>query len=257
MLLQGKFAVVTGSAVGIGRGVAIAAAEEGADVACIDYDPANNVQTAAMVRALGRNALAIDCDVSDAAQVRRAFTEVIDRFGSIDLLVNNAAIWVNTALTQGSFESQAANYRASLGGCALGSYYCALAAHPVMPAGSNIINIITEHIKEGHYIHQMAAATGYDGAKFVQWRQTEAWALELKSKGIRVNAICPGATDTPMLRGVSAAAAANGMKPADVGLAIMNIVRQGTDGPIGQSWIVGPSGSKTGRADAEALAGLR
>ncbi|MFN0096785.1 MAG: SDR family NAD(P)-dependent oxidoreductase [Dehalococcoidia bacterium] len=256
MLLQGKVAVITGSAVGIGRGIAIAAAEEGADVACLDYDPSNNAKTAAMVRALGRTALAIDCDVADKLHVRRAFAEVIDRFGRIDLLVNNAAIWVNTALTQGSFESQAANYEASINGCALGSFYCALAAAPVMPAGSNIVNIITEHIKEGHYIHQMAAATGYDGAKFVQWRQTEAWALELKPRGIRVNAICPGATDTPMLRGVSVAAAENGMKPADVGLAVMNIVRQGADGPIGQSWLVGPSGSKTGRADAEALANL-
>lgn len=256
MLFAGKVAVVTGSAVGIGRAVAIAAAEQGADVACLDYDPANNAETAALVRALGRRAVAIDCDVADKVQVRRAFANIIDAFGRIDLLVNNAATWVNTALTQGTFASQAANYEASLGGCALGGFYCALAAVPAMKDGGNIVNIITEHIKEGHYIHQMASATGYDGAKFVQWRQTEAWALELKPRGIRVNAVCPGATDTPMLRGVSVAAAERGMRAADVALAVMNIVGQGASGPSGQSWLVGPSGSTTGRADAEALAKL-
>lgn len=254
MLLEGQVAVVTGAAVGIGRGMAVAFAEEGADIALLDIDAVNNLEAAEAVRALGRRALAIDCDVADKVQVRKAFARVINELGRVDILVNNAAVWLDTSLTAGTFDTQSTNYERSIDICAMGSYYCALAAVPAMrkAGGGHIINIITEHIKEGHYITGMYA-TGYDGAKFVQWRQTESWAVELKPHGIRVNAICPGATDTPMLRNFSPAMADIGMKPADVALAALNIIRQGPDGPVGKSYLVGPSRSGTGRADAEAI----
>lgn len=256
MLLEGKVAVITGSAEGIGRGLAIGMAEEGADVALLDIDAANNAETARLVRAFGRKALSLDCDIADKRQVRRAMHDAVQAFGRIDVLVNNAAIYGDTRLTVGTFESQSALYERSLDVCALGGYYCTLAAVPAMrlAGGGNVINIITEHIKEGH-MYTGAPATGYDSAKWVQWRQTESWAVELKPYGIRVNALCHGATDTPMLRAFARIDPEKVMLPEDVALAALNVIRQGPDGPTGQAFVFGYSGSgrAVGRAEAEAI----
>ena len=205
MLLDNKVAIVTGSAIGIGRAIAVAFAEEGADVALLDIDSANNAETAALVRAKGRRALPLDCDMADKGQVRRAIADVASQLGRIDVLVNNAAVYIDCALTHGDFSTQTANYERSVAICAFGGFYCAIAAVPFMKAvgGGNIINLVTEHVDMDHLM-TTSPATGYDAAKFAQWRQTEAWALELKPLSIRVNAVCPGATDTPMLRAVSA-----------------------------------------------------
>jgi len=254
MLLEGKAGVVTGSAMGIGRAVAIALAEEGADVACLDIDGPANAATAAAIRALGRRALALDCDVADRFAVRRAFAQIADAFGRLDVLVNNAAIYIDTSLLNGTYDSQTGWYERSMDICAMGSYYCAMAATPLLRAsgGGNIINMITEHIKPGH-MYSGPGATGYDHAKWVQWRQTESWAIELQPVGIRVNGLCFGATDTPMLRAVSVAAAERGMRPEDVALAVLNVIRQGPDGPVGRTWLFGATGTSNGRAEAEAL----
>ena len=92
MLLTGKVAVVTGSAIGIGRAIAIALANEGADVALLDIDAANNGETARLVRATGRRALPLDSDVADKGQVRRANADSAAAIGRIDVLLNNAAV---------------------------------------------------------------------------------------------------------------------------------------------------------------------
>lgn len=206
MLLEGKAAVVTGSAVGIGRAIAVALAEQGAAVAGLDIDAAGNAETARLVRETGRQGLAVDCDVADRAQVRRAMNGALQRLGRIDVLVNNAAIYADTSLTGGDYESQTHGYERSMAICALGSYYCARAAAPAMLAagGGDILNVITEHIKEGHLMTG-GAASGYDGAKWVQWRQVETWAAELAPHGIRVNAIGPGFIETPMTAGIDEA----------------------------------------------------
>ena len=109
-LLTGKVAVVTGSAIGIGRAIALALANEGADVALLDIDGANNAETARIVAATGRRALPLDCDVADKGQVRRTIAEVASTLGRIDVLVNNAAVYIDCALTHGDFFTQTANY---------------------------------------------------------------------------------------------------------------------------------------------------
>lgn len=86
-------------------------------------------------------------------------------------------------------------------------------------------------------------ATGYDGAKWVMWRQTESWAVELAEHNIRVNALCMGATDTPMLRAVSVPIAEAGMRPEDVGQAVLNVLAHGRRGPTGQSYVFGTTGT--------------
>jgi NAD(P)-dependent dehydrogenase (short-subunit alcohol dehydrogenase family) len=259
-LLENRVAVVTGSAIGIGRAIAVAMAEEGADVALLDIDAVNNAATAVLVRERGQRALPLDCDVSDKHQVRRAFAETLNVLGRVDVLVNNAAVYIDCALTHGDWDTQARNFERSLAIGALGTYYCGLAAVPAMKqaGGGNIVNVITEHVHPGHY-QTTSPATGYDCAKFSQWRLTEDWALELKPLGIRVNAVCPGATDTPMLRAVSVPIAEKGMRPEDVALGVLNIIRQGPEGPVGRAYLMGPSqsamspGGTTGRRDAEAI----
>jgi NAD(P)-dependent dehydrogenase (short-subunit alcohol dehydrogenase family) len=121
--------------------------------------------------------------------------------------------------------------------------------------GGNVITMITEHIRMDRLITGMAA-TGYDSAKFAQWRLTESWAVELGPLGIRVNGLAFGATDTPMLRAVSARIAEAGMRADDMADAAMAILDQGPDGPTGRVWDVGFSG--TPRADSlEQIAAIR
>jgi NAD(P)-dependent dehydrogenase (short-subunit alcohol dehydrogenase family) len=244
MDLNGQVAVISGAAVGIGRGIALTLARAGANVAVLDIDPVGNAETARLVREAGRTSIAVDCDVADRAQVRRAMSEVAANLGRIDVLVNNAAIYVDTSLTTGSYDSQTREYERSMSICALGSYYCARAAVPAMQqvGGGNIVNIITEHIKEGHLMTG-PGASGYDGAKWVMWRQTESWAVELKEHDIRVNGLCMGATDTPMLRAVSVPIAEAGMTPEDVGQAVMNVLAHGKNGPTGESYLFGTTGT--------------
>ncbi len=244
MILGGKVAVVTGSAVGIGRGISVALSQQGANVVCLDIDVVNNRQTAELVRVAGGECIAIDCDVADKIQVRHAINAAVQSFGRIDVLINNAALWEDSSLLGGSYESQTDAYDRAMGACAMGAYYCARAAVPAMleVGAGNIVNIITEHIKEGHYLTGRPAL-GYDCAKFSMWRQVETWATELKEKNIRVNGLCFGATDTPMLRGVAPDLADVAMKIEDLGQAVINVISHGDDGPSGETWLFGTSGT--------------
>ena len=243
-MLNGKVAVISGTAMGIGRGVALGLAARSVDVVGLDIDAPGNDETAAQVRALGSRALALTCDVGDAAQVLRAIEAALRTFGRIDILINNAAVWLDCGLTTGSYESQTTAFARSLDVCALGSFHCTKASVPAMieGGGGNIINIVTEHIKAGRYITALPQ-TGYDCAKFAQWRLTEAWAAELKPHRIRVNALCTGAVDTPMLRGVSAQVAERGMKVEDIAAAVINVLAHGPEGPTGQSYAFGFTGA--------------
>lgn len=243
-MLEGKVAVVTGSAIGIGRGICLALAGQGARVAALDIDTQNNLETANQVRASGAECLEIDCDVGDKTQVQRAMDQILQTFGRIDVLVNNAAVWDNSSLLEGTYESQTDAFERAMGACAFGTYYCSHAAVPALVAagGGNIVNLITEHVKEGRYITERPAL-GYDCAKFSQWRLTEHMAFELKASNIRVNGLCFGATDTPMLRGVAPEIADAAMKVEDLGQAVLNVIAHGPGGPTGETYLFGTSGS--------------
>ena len=243
-MLTGKVAVVTGAAVGIGRCVSIALARQGARVAALDVDFHQNLETAALVRATGQECLALDCDVGDRIDVRRAMNRILQEFGRIDVLVNNAAVFDESSLLHGSYESQTAAFATAMGSCALGSFNCSSAATPALRAagGGNIVNVITEHVKEGHYITG-PSGWGYDCAKFAQWRLTAILAAGLKDLNIRVNGLCFGATDTPMLRGVAPDIADRAMKVEDLGQAVLNILAHGPGGPTGETYLFGTSGT--------------
>src|SRR5580692_12518562 len=92
MKLLNRCAVVTGGASGIGAAIAVAFAEEGADVALLDLDDTDANRVVERLRSTGRKAHFISCDVGDSAQVRAAFTQIDTLFGKVDILVNNAGI---------------------------------------------------------------------------------------------------------------------------------------------------------------------
>ena len=165
--LTGQVGIVTGAAVGIGRAICVALAERGATVVALDVDDVGNRETAAAVEATGGAVRALRCDVSIAGEVRAAIAQAVEEFGRIDLLVNNAAVWNDTTLFGGDYDEQTAAFAASIGSCALGSFHCAAAVAPIIAhaGGGNIVNLITEHIREGRHITGLPA-TGYDCAKF-------------------------------------------------------------------------------------------
>jgi NAD(P)-dependent dehydrogenase (short-subunit alcohol dehydrogenase family) len=112
----------------------------------------------------------------------------------------------------------------------------------VVAGTGDVVNLITDHIRPTHLITGMVA-TGYDAGKFGLWRLTESWALELGRHGVRVNGLAFGATDTPMLRGVSPRFAPTAMRPENLAHAVCAIVDQGADGPTGRVYDIGFTGT--------------
>jgi NAD(P)-dependent dehydrogenase (short-subunit alcohol dehydrogenase family) len=234
-------AIVTGSAVGIGRALCEVLARRGMHVVGLDVDATEN---AAMAAAAGESVTAVTCDVGDAVTVKQVVDDVVARTGRVDLLVNNASVWNDTRLLSGGYEQQVAAWHRAMDACSDGAFHCTAAVVPTMVAGGGgvVVNMLTNHIREGEYITG-APATGYDAGKFALWRLTESWAVELRRHGIRVNGLSFGATDTPMLRGVSPQLSATAMRPEDMAEAVCAIVDQGPDGPTGRVWDVGFTGT--------------
>ena len=240
---EGLVAVVTGAGTGIGRAIAVDLAAQAMAVVCLDIDEAGNAGTAELASAAGTGALAITCDVGDHASVGQAFEQISSSFGRVDVLVNNAAVYLDTSLTGGAYEAQCVAFARSIGSCASGAFHCAAAAVPLMGGrGGDIVNLVTEHIDESKLMTGNKAS-GYDCAKWSLWRLTETWAVELGRLGIRVNALAFGATDTPMLRAVSVPFAEAGMRAEDLALAVRHVLARGPGGPTGQTYRFGFTGT--------------
>lgn len=236
---QPPLALVTGSAVGIGRALCKMFAARGYVVVGLDIDERSNEECRQIV---GAPMTAVTCDVGDAAAVKEVVDAAARMTGSIDVLVNNAALWNDTTLLGGSFTAQTRAFRQAFDACAMGAFHCTAAAVAAMGPGANVVNMITEHIRMDRLITGLVA-TGYDGAKFTQWRLTESWAAELAPRGIRVNGLAFGATDTPMLRAVSVAIAEKAMHAQDMAEAVLAIIEQGPNGATGKVYDVGFSGT--------------
>ncbi len=231
---------VTGSAVGIGRGVAESWAKQSATIVALDIDPIENAKTHQLVEEAGGVCLSYTCDIGDRSAVREVFDDLDGKIHHIDLLLNNAAVYSDTMLTSGDWDTQTRAFEFAMGSCALGAFYVTAAAVHLLArtSSSNIVNVLTDHVKPGFHLTG-GIATGYDSAKFALWRLTENWAEELKDKQIRVNGLCFGATDTPMLRRFAPQVIDRAMKVEDLDLAIRHIVNQGADGDSGMSYEFG------------------
>jgi NAD(P)-dependent dehydrogenase (short-subunit alcohol dehydrogenase family) len=188
--LSGRTAVVTGSSKGIGKGIAVRLAREGMKVV-INGRSADSVEaTAAELRALGAEALGVAADVGLSESVDTLFREALARFGSVDLLVNNAA---NLARFH-FFEVNEELLDAELAANVRGPYLCAIRAAESMRdrgTGGSIINISSVAGARAHW-----RGLPYDVTKGAIDSMTRSMALELAKYGIRVNAVAPGATAT-------------------------------------------------------------
>ena len=231
---------VTGSAVGIGRGICTSFAREGATIIALDIDDVENEITRQAAIEAGGTCLAYHCNIADKVAVKSVFDDLRGKVSHINLLLNNASVYGDTTLTGGDWEQQTHAFDTAIGACTMGAFYCTAAAVPLLTEAkpANVINLLTDHVKQGYYLTG-GSATGYDSAKFALWRLTESWAVELKPAGIRVNGLCFGATDTPMLRKFAPQMVNQAMSVDDLDQAIRNVIDQGPNGASGKSYEFG------------------
>ena len=193
MLLEGTTAFITGAGRGIGKGIALAFAAQGCDVAVAARTEQQVAETAEEVRGLGRQALALACDVSCAQDVRHAVNAALEQFGKIDILVNNAGY----ACFKPFMEINETEWRQTLDVNLTGAFLCIQAVLPSMIArrSGRIINISS---MAG--LKPIVDQSAYCASKYGLTGLTQELALELREYGIRVHAICPGGVDTQLAR---------------------------------------------------------
>ena len=192
MMLEGKVALVTGGSRGIGRAIALKFAAEGADVAILYAGNTTAAgETALEIEKLGRRALVLQCDVSDAAAVDAAVKETIGALGGIDILVNNAGITRDGFLLM----MKEADFDAVLDTNLKGTYLCLRAVvHAMMKQGyGRIVNISSVTGLRGN-----AGQANYAASKAGVIGLTKSAARELAFKNITVNAVAPGFIETDM-----------------------------------------------------------
>jgi len=189
--LSGRSALVTGAGRGIGRAIALSLASAGADVAVTARSSKELDETAAAIRALGRRAEAIVCDVSERIQVDAMIARVRTALGDPLILVNNAGIAASAKLTDTTDEMWDRMLRVN----ASGAFYCTRAVLPLMLAANwgRIVNMASVAARAGApYI------AAYTASKHALLGLTRAVAAEVAGRGITVNAVCPGYVDTEM-----------------------------------------------------------
>jgi NAD(P)-dependent dehydrogenase (short-subunit alcohol dehydrogenase family) len=193
MRLKDKVALVTGGASGIGRATAELFAREGARVAVAD-NSTDGSGTAAAIKAAGGEAIFVQVDVSDSSQVAKMVEAALQTYGRIDILFNGAGIlYYGTVLET---DEQAWNRVISIN--LTGTYlFCrAVLPHMIRQGGGSIINVASTVGAHDACANAVAYVTSKGGVTLF----TKAVAIDHAKQGVRVNALVPGATDTPMIR---------------------------------------------------------
>jgi NAD(P)-dependent dehydrogenase (short-subunit alcohol dehydrogenase family) len=227
--LEGKVAVITGGAGGLGQAFARALLAEGAAVALVDVAPAVE-GVARRLDPSGERVIGVQADASKLADVERALNAIAMRFGGIDIAVLNAGTWRRTPI-DAPWEQAVADFEAliepNLGGAFLFGRGCAQLL--IERGGGDIVSVASADL-----LPSMAGDTNpidtdlYNAAKWGINGLTDTWARALKPHGIRVNALCPGPTETPMLAAMRAAGAAPGaaLDPAEVARLLIDLLRE-------------------------------
>ena len=195
MEIQDKVAIVTGAARGIGRATAVALAEAGARaVALVDVNEAALAESAAEVSKAGAEALPVACDVSDLESLRGMFARVEGAYGRLDILHNNAGIGEGaTDWPDVSPERASAIIDVNLRGVVLGTR---LALEPMQRGGGGVV----VNTSSGGAFLPLPPQAVYVATKAAVVHFTRSCAPLKESHGVRVNCVCPGLVDTPMVR---------------------------------------------------------
>ena len=191
--LSGKVAMVTGAGSGIGRAIALLLAEMGASIALLEIDDAKGSNTAAEIQDHKCQALALHCDVRSASDCRRAVESTIQKWGKIDVLCNCAGIAIRKDIVDLTEQEWDLAVDVTLKGIYLLSRE--VVPHMIRNGGGSIINI-----GSGWSLKGGPKAASYCAAKGGAVNLTRAMAIDHGQHNIRVNCICPGDIDTPMLR---------------------------------------------------------
>jgi NAD(P)-dependent dehydrogenase (short-subunit alcohol dehydrogenase family) len=210
MTFTDRVAIVTGAASGIGLATAKRLGADGATVVLADISPAHASTAANAVSAAGAPAVwASVCDVSDEGQVIATVQGTMERYGRWDILVNNAGLMIFKPLEQHTEEDWLRVLHVDL----LGAFFFTKQAFLRMAAGGSIVNVSSIHAEE-----TTVSVASYAAAKSALLSLTRSSALEGKPKGIRVNAVLPGAIDTPMLwENPNVKSGLESIDPVDVG----------------------------------------
>jgi len=200
MKLQGKVAIVTGAGSGIGRGIALRFAEEGAAVVVADVNRSQGEEVAQACEQVGGRGLFVHTDVSKAAACRALVQQSVAAFGQIDTLVNNAGV----NFVKPTLEMDEADWDRVIDVDLKGTFLCSRYALEVMVPRrqGNIINIASVHTRA-----TLPEAVPYAAAKGGVEMMTKSLAIEFAPYGIRVNAVSPGLTDTQIWADIQEAAA--------------------------------------------------
>jgi len=193
MRLQGKVAVVIGGAQGIGRAIALGLGREGASIVVADLQGDKAKSVANEIQGSGTEALAVEVDVASEMAVKRLAKETSDRFGRVDVLVNDAGIYLKAPVVDITEENWDRTINVNLGG----NFLCSRAFIPSM-----------RKQKSGRIISIASGIAHYGAKEFAPYAASKAaiigfvksLAREVAPDGITVNAICPGAANTAMPR---------------------------------------------------------
>ena len=197
MSLEGRVAIVTGAAQGIGRAIAETLAEAGADVVVADLDPTRSKETVAAVENAGRKALNLKVNVADANDTKAMAEQILKDWGKIDILVNNAGITRDGLLLRMKEEDWNVVLQVNLNG----TFHCTKAVLQPMTKQryGRIVNIASivgamGNVGQANYAASKAAVIGF----------TKTVAREYASRNVTVNAVAPGFIDTAMTQGLAA-----------------------------------------------------
>jgi len=191
--LEGKVAVISGGASGIGFGTAVKLALFGARISILDINDENGNEAVKAISQKGGRAIYIHCDVRDAASCKKAIEETVNKFGRIDILFNNAGV----AYRKNAIDLEPEEWDLALDVSLKGQYLLTKYAVPYMikAGGGSIINT-----GSGWSLKGGENAVSYCAMKGGTLNMTRAMAIDFGKYNIRVNTVCPGDIDTPMLR---------------------------------------------------------
>lgn len=193
MRLAGKVAIITGAGSGIGRASAIMFAKEGASVVVADLDREKGMETVSLIKKGGGEARFVPVDVSNAADVEKMVRVTVDAYGKLDVLVNNAGIYVQANVVETREDDWDRILDVNLKGVFLCSKYCI--PEMIKGGGGTIVNVGSEAGIVG-----IKNQVAYNVSKSGVISLTKSAAIDFAADNVRVNCVCPGTTETPLVK---------------------------------------------------------